>query len=248
MRTTLPCFVRYHILVIGHLWQHHWMMIWLWSAIGAVGGACWWIQVRRGDANFLFSYGWAFVPRLVDWWFCCGDGLGVEDFGCHSWLQVDVWEASQSNYCLSLDEGWHFEEDNECFSRCRCCCQVLLGIYSPCARVLFSSLDVCSHFSPVVAWSCCQPCWPIKRWKCQLRSLAQAQSGISECFFSRLTVWLITLCVVFFPVQYVLRRPARGALAAHSRSFEMARCAVLTLFCSVLCSIVEWVAWVCLCW
>ena len=26
-----------------------------------------------------------------------------------------------------------------------------------------------------------------------------------------------------FPAQYVLRRPTRGALAAHSRSFEMAR-------------------------
>ena len=107
--------------------------------------------------------------------------LRVEDFGCHSWLQVDVWEASQSNCCLCLDEGWHFEKDNECFSRCRYCCQMLLGIYTPCARVLFSSLDVCSHFSPIVAWSCCQPGWPIKRWKCQLRSLAQAQSGISEC-------------------------------------------------------------------
>ena len=40
MWTTLPCFVGYHILVIGHPWQHRWMMIWLWSAIGAVGGAC----------------------------------------------------------------------------------------------------------------------------------------------------------------------------------------------------------------
>ena len=39
----------------------------------------------------------------------------------------------------------------ECFSRCHCSCQVLLGIYAPCARVLLSSLDVCSHFSPVVA-------------------------------------------------------------------------------------------------
>ena len=55
------------------------------------------------------------------------------------------------------------------------------GIYTPCARVLFSCLDVCSHFSPVIAWSCCQPGWPIKRWKCQLRSISQAQSGISEC-------------------------------------------------------------------
>ena len=54
-------------------------------------------------------------------------------------------------YCFCLEEGWYFEEDNECFSRCRCCCQMLLGINTPCARVLFSSLDVCSHFPPVVA-------------------------------------------------------------------------------------------------
>ena len=44
--------------------------------------------------------------------------------------------------------------------------------------------------------------------------------GVSS---SRLAVWLITLCVVFFPAQYALRRPTRGALAAHSRSFEMPR-------------------------
>ena len=37
------------------------------------------------------------------------------------------------------------------FSRCHCSCQMLLGIYTPCARVLFSCLDVCSRFSPVVA-------------------------------------------------------------------------------------------------
>ena len=59
--------------------------------------------------------------------------------------------GNQSNCCLCLDEGWHLEEDNECFSRCHCSCQVLLGIYSHCARVLFSCLDVYSHFSPVVA-------------------------------------------------------------------------------------------------
>ena len=52
---------------------------------------------------------------------------------------------------ICLDEGWHLEEDDECFSRCHCSCQMLLGIYTPCARVLFSTLDVYSHFSPVVA-------------------------------------------------------------------------------------------------
>ena len=43
------------------------------------------------------------------------------------------------------------------FLRCHCCCQMLLGIHTPCDRVLFSSLDVCSHFPPVVAGSCCWP-------------------------------------------------------------------------------------------
>ena len=77
--------------------------------------------------------------------------------------------------------GPFLDQDNDCFSRCHCSCQVLLGIYTPCARVLFSSLDVCSHFSPVVAWSCCQPSWPSGgSVSCDLY-LAQAQSGISEC-------------------------------------------------------------------
>ena len=66
-------------------------------------------------------------------------------------LNADLAVIGLAYCCLCLDEGWHIEEDNECFSRCHCSCQVLLGIYTPCARVLFSSLDVCSHFSPVVA-------------------------------------------------------------------------------------------------
>ena len=42
---------------------------------------------------------------------------------------------------------------------------------------------------------------------------------------SKLTVWLITLAVRgLFPAQYVLRRPTRGARAAHSRSFELPWC------------------------
>ena len=172
----------------------------------------------EGDANFSFLYGWAFVPWLVDWWFCCGDGLRVEDFGCHSWLQVDVWEASQSNCCLCLNEGWHLEKDNECFSRCHCSCQMLLGIYTPCARLLFSSLDVCSHFSPVVAWSCCQPSWPIKRWKCQC-DLWHRRKVASLSVFFKIDSLVDHPVRGLFPAQYVLRRPTRGALAAHSRSF-----------------------------
>ena len=65
MLTTLPCFVEFHIFGIGHLWQIHWMMIWLWSVIGALGGVCWWIPARHGDAYFSFSYGGPLFPDLV---------------------------------------------------------------------------------------------------------------------------------------------------------------------------------------
>ena len=53
MLTTLPYFIEYHILVIGHLWQHHWMITRLWLEIGAVGGVCWWSQAWRGGCLFL---------------------------------------------------------------------------------------------------------------------------------------------------------------------------------------------------
>ena len=69
----------------------------------------------------------------------------------YSRLKVSLREASQSNSCFCHEEGWYFEEDDECFSRCCCCCQMLLGIHTPCARVLFSSLDIRCHFPPVVA-------------------------------------------------------------------------------------------------
>ena len=53
-----------------------------------------------------------------------------------------------------------------------------------------------------------------------------------------------------FPAQYLLRRPTRGALAAHSlnlgfvhsRDAKVYKWAVFSLLCSILCSIVEWVA------
>ena len=48
-----------------------------------------------------------------------------------------------------------------------------------------------------------------------------------------------------FPAQYVLRRPTRGALTAHSRSFEMPRSRTVQFSRSFVlswCSIVEWVA------
>ena len=124
---------------------------------------------------------------------------------------------------------------------------MLLGIHTPCARVVFSSLEnttlATSHLSlldRVVGQD------------------SQLSGGSVSC-----DLWhrrkVASLCVFFkidslvdhplrglFSAQYVLRRPTRGALAAHFRSFEMPKCrtidAVFALFCSVLCSIVEWVA------
>ena len=100
--------------------------------------------------------------------------------------------------------------DNECFSRCRCYCQMLLGIHTPCARVLFSVLQFVG----------------------QVRGGSAVK--VSAAIFGAGAKW--HLCVFFkinslvnhpvrgiFPVQYVLRRPTRGALAVHSRSFEMPR-------------------------
>ena len=137
--------------------------------------------------------GWAFVPLLVDWWFCGGDGLGVEDFGCHYWLQVVIWEASQSNCCLCLDEGLHLEEDNECFSRCHCSCQVLLPVLEYCSPVRMPAAT--SHLSLLDRVVCQVGRLSSGSVSCDLCTGAKWHLWVSS---SRLTVWLITLCVVFF--------------------------------------------------
>ena len=105
MLTTLPCFVEYHILVIGHMWQHHWMMIWLWSEIVVVVGES---KQDEGDAYFLISYRWALVPWFGCWWYCCWNGLRVKDFGCYSKFKVNLREASQNNSCFCFKEGLVF--------------------------------------------------------------------------------------------------------------------------------------------
>ena len=87
--------------------------------------------------------------------------------------------------------------DNECFSRCRCYCQMLLGIHTPCARVLFSSL-----------WAKLEV---EVRWKWHL------------CVFFKINSLVNHPVRGLFPAQYVLRRLTRVALAVHSRSFEMPR-------------------------
>ena len=79
----------------------------------------------------------------------------------------------------------------------------------------------------------------------------------SQCVFFKIDSLVdhpVTLCVVFFQRSMCWGdRPTPGALAAHCRSFEMPRSRTVqfsrsfVLSCVVMCSIVEWVAWICLC-
>ena len=94
---------------------------------------------------------------------------------------------------------------------------MLLGIYTPCARVLSAAT---SHLSLL---------------DCVVGQVSRLNGGSVSC-----DLWhrrkVASLCVFFkidssvdhpvcglYPAQYVLRRPTRGALAAHSQTFEMPR-------------------------
>ena len=110
------------------------------------------------------------------------------------------------------------EKDNECFSRCHCSCQVLLTVLEYCSPVWMSAAT--SHLSL------------LDRVVSQVGRLS---SGSVSCDLwhrrkvQSLSVFFKIHSLVDHPVrglftaQYVLRRPTRGALAAHSRSFEMPR-------------------------
>ena len=117
-------------------------------------------------------------------------------------IQLTIFQCCHRNCCFCLEEGLYFEEDNKIFQRCRCC----------------------GHFPPVVAWSCL------------LAELLNQKSGgsvscdlwyrrkvASFCVFFKIDSLVGHLVSGLFLAQYVLRRPTRGALAAHSRSFEMSR-------------------------
>ena len=182
------------------------------------------------------------VDRFAFWLFfgeICGPAFSPvfiqEEIGylwCSSWHRLHC--------CLCLDEGWHLEEDNECFSRCHCSCQMFLGIYTPCARVLFSSLDVCSHFSPVVAWSCCQPSGRLCGGSVSC-NLWHRRKVASLSVFFKIDSLVDHPVRGLFPAQYALRRPTRGALAAHFRSFEKPRFRTVQFSRSfVLCCVRLW--------
>ena len=153
MLTTLSCFLEYQILVKGHLWQHHWMISDWWCS--------WDILVNPSKMRgMLISQSRTVEPLFPDF---IVDGTvdemvsELKIFGVILDSKLAFEKHVRKIAASASMRVWYFEEENECFSRCCCCCQMLLGIRSPCARVLFSSLDVCSHFPPIVTQSCCWP-------------------------------------------------------------------------------------------
>ena len=89
-------------------------------------------------------------------------------------------------------------------------------------RVLFSSMDICSNQATCRSLIVFQPSWPIKLWKCQQRSLTQAQSGISECLLQN-RLFVCSPCAWSFSSALSVEETNPWALAAHSRSCEMHR-------------------------
>ena len=83
-------------------------------------------------------------------------------------------------------------------------------------------LPVLEYCSPVWMSAATSRLSLLKRWKCQLRSLHRRKVASLSVFF-KIDSLVDHPVRGLFPAQYVLRRPTRGALAAHSRSFEMPR-------------------------
>ena len=199
MLTTLPCFVGYHILVIGHLWQHHWMMIWLWSAIGAVG---WGMLVNPSKTRgMLISRSRTVEPLFPD---LVIDGSVVEMVSEFKILGV------------ILDCKLAFEKQVRAIAATA---SMRVGILRKTMSVFRDVAIVAKCFwafiLPVIEY--CSPVWMsaatshqslFDRVVSQVNRLSGG-SVISAIFgtgakwhlwvfSSRLTVWLITLCVVFF--------------------------------------------------
>ena len=64
---------------------------------------------------------------------------------------------------------------------------------------------------------------PFLRWCVNKFYLWHGRKAASLSFFFKIDSLVDHPVRGLFPAQYVLRRPTRGALAAHSRSFEMPR-------------------------
>ena len=248
MLRSLLCFVEYHILAIGHLWQYHWMRIWLWLAFGAVGGVCWWIQARQGGCLFLILL----APWLGYRWFFCGDGLGAEDYGCSSGLKVNLREVSHSNCWFSLNEVGILWKTVSVFRDVAVVAKCFWAFILPVLKYYFP-FWMSTATSHLLLLGCC-----LIVLLAELANKAVEMSAVifgtgtkwHLCVsFSKSTVWLITLCVVFILHSMCWEdQPIELWLL----TLDLLRCQGLELvsfraFCSVLCSIVEWVAWICLC-
>ena len=184
------------------------MMIWLWSAIGAVGGVCWWIPAIQEGCLFLVLV--RLSPCFLTWslmvllWRWSMSWRFWVTFLTPGWLL-----KSLSNSCLCLKEGGYLEW---VFS-CRLCGQMILGIHTSCSGLLLYSLDVDCHFhlllldTVVGRVSRLSKQWKFQLWSCQRRKVA------SLCAFFKIDSLVGTLCVYsHFPAQYVMRRPTHGAL------------------------------------
>ena len=103
---------------------------------------------------------------------------------------------------------------------------MLLGIYTPCGRVLYSSLDVYDSAAT----------FHLSLLDRVVSQVIRLSGGSVSCdLWHRLKVASLSVFYkidslvdhlvygLLVPAQYVLRRSTRGALAAHSRSFEMPR-------------------------
>ena len=190
----------------------------------------------EGDAYFSFSYGWAFVSWFGCWWYCCWNALIVNDFWCYSRLKVSLREAIRAIAAPPLRRVGILRKTMSVFQDVTvvaiCFWAVILPVLEYCSPVWLSAAT--SHMSLL---------------DCVVGQVSRLSAGSVSCdLWHRLK--MAYLCVFFkihslvdhpvhglFPAQYMLRRPTRGALAAHSRSLRclgLELCSFRTLlFCFV---------------
>ena len=144
---------------------------WLWSAICAVTSR-WGMLVNHSKTRRMLIYcSHTVEPSFPDFGLCSClvDGSIVEIVSDLKILDVilDSKLAFEKQVraiatCFCLEEGGYFEKDYECFQRCRCYSQMLLGIHTSWAQwagVLSTVLHrvwmsaATSQFPPIVAWS-----------------------------------------------------------------------------------------------
>ena len=199
-------------------------MTWLWSAIGAVGGVCWWIQACK-TKGMLISRSRTVNPFFSD---LVIDGSVVDMVSELKILGV------------ILDSKLKFEKQVRAIAASA---SKRVGILWK-TMSAFQDLAVATKYFwafvlPVLEY--CSPVWMFAAISHMLLLdrvvgwVSQLSGGSVSCDLWH-TRKVASLCVFFkifslvdhpvrdlFPAQYVLRKPTTcGALAAQSRSFEIA--------------------------